>query len=81
VEKILEDGKRLGDDPVGLPAFDIHHEADPAALVLEPGIVQALSGWHSRRHGNLFRVLHPFLLVRTRTRPPEGRPTARVKLA
>jgi hypothetical protein len=34
--------QRLLNDGMGLPPFDVHHEADAAGLVLEPRIIKPL---------------------------------------
>ena len=77
MEEVLQDGQGLGDDPVGLPALDVHHEPDPATVVLESGIVQPLPGRHSRSH-QVIHVPHchpplpaPFVRCR-RPSPPAG---------
>jgi hypothetical protein len=40
--QIIENLKSLLDDAVGLVAFDVDHEPDPAAVFLEPRIVEPL---------------------------------------
>ncbi len=44
VVKIQEDGQGLGDDFVGLPAFDIDNESHAARIMLELRIIKALFG-------------------------------------
>ena len=41
VRQVLQDLKRLSDNRMGLPALDVHDEADAARVVLVDGIVQA----------------------------------------
>ena len=42
VVQIIEDLESLLDDAVGLVALDVDHEPDPAAVFLEPRIVEPL---------------------------------------
>ena len=41
VFQMLHDGQRIADRLVAFAAFDIHHGADAAGIVLKPGIIQA----------------------------------------
>ena len=44
VLQMLDDGQRVADRLVALAAVDIHHRADAAGVVLEPGVIQAGGG-------------------------------------
>jgi hypothetical protein len=49
VQQVLQDLERLADDGVGLPALDVHDEADAAGVVLMGWIVEALRFGHPAR--------------------------------
>src|SRR5262249_29519272 len=66
MEEILQDRQRLRDDGVGLPALDVHDEADATRVVLVPGVVEALRGRKIRT-----RHHHPRL-----ARQPARKPSA-----
>jgi hypothetical protein len=63
MQEVLQHREGLAHDRVGLAALDVHHEADPARVVLVRRIVQALRGGKPRarhrrhaivvRHGSL----------------------------
>ena len=42
VRQVEEDLNPLQDDVVRLLAFDVHHEADTAGVVLQRGVIKAL---------------------------------------
>jgi len=50
--QIIENLESLLNDAVGLVAFDVDHEPDPAAVFLEPRIVEALF-WRKSRDVHL----------------------------
>jgi hypothetical protein len=45
--EVLEDLEPFPDNVVGFLALDVGHEADPATVFLEPGIVEPLWGGES----------------------------------
>ena len=59
VQEVLQDREGLADDRVGLAALDVHHEADPAGVVLVGRVVQALRRGEPRarhrRHAMIVR--------------------------
>jgi hypothetical protein len=50
--QILQDFQALGNDVMRFSAFDVHHEANAARIVLVLGIVQTLS--HNLLHSHNF---------------------------
>src|SRR6058998_294056 len=50
VQQVLQHGERLADDRMRLSALDVHHEADPAGIVLVGRIVETLRGGQAWRH-------------------------------
>ena len=73
VQEVLQHGEGLAHDRVGLSALDVHHEADPAGVVLVRRIVQALRRGEPRvrhrRHATIVR--HGSLSTPRRRRGPE----------
>jgi hypothetical protein len=73
VIQVLQDLLSLGDDVMRFSAFDVHHKADAARIVLVPRIVKALSHNLMHRHNFPWRNIPALRDARERASDPFAR--------
>ena len=71
--QILQDFQALGDDIMRFSAFDVHHEADAARVVLVLGIIKSLSHYLMHSHNFPWRNRPAVRDARFRARDPFAR--------